>query len=334
MCIRDRHGGRRRDVEAPVVGVAPGEVRRGLGRIDHAEACPVWIEDVDAAGAAAVHVTGGVDLHPVGRAPPFARRLRPELATRERPVGTHVEDTNVLAGGVVDEESPAVEGEAEAVRPVEVVDEEHRPLRVRAGAIDALKGQFLLPLDTEEVGSSIGWIAEVDTAVGRADDVVRAIELLALVVRREGRDAPAGLGAGHLARRVLAREQASLRIPREPVGLVARLPEGRDAVALGPAPEMIPGHITPQEVMLPGMPERTLREEAARGDPLELDAGTDHAGEARVADRDAHFAIRSPGFPATYQSGGSMSSITTHTACDGSLVTSQAVWVVIEDIDP
>src|SRR5580765_2060780 len=73
------HGGRRGDVEVPVVGVAPGEVRRGLGRIDHAEARRVRIEDVDAAGAAAVHVPGGVDLHAIRRAPSLARRLRPEL---------------------------------------------------------------------------------------------------------------------------------------------------------------------------------------------------------------------------------------------------------------
>ncbi len=66
------------------------------------------------------------------------------FAAGERPVRAHVEDANVLAGGVVDEEPPAVEGEAEAVRPVEVVDEEHRPLRVRAGAIDTLEGQLLL----------------------------------------------------------------------------------------------------------------------------------------------------------------------------------------------
>src|SRR4030095_2726345 len=120
-----------------------------------------------------------------------------------------------------------------------------------------------------------GRIAEVDTAVGCADDVVRAIELLALVVCRDRRDAPVGLGAGHLARRVLAREQASLAVPREPIGLVARLPEGGDAVALGPAPEMIAGHITPEQIVLPRMPERTLREQEVRRDPLELDAGTD-----------------------------------------------------------
>src|SRR5438552_3287065 len=65
-----------------------------------------------------------------------------------------------------------------------------------------------------------------------------------------------------------------------------------------------------------------LGEQAAGGDPLEGDVGADDPGEARVPDRDAHVFIRSPGLPATYQSGGSTSSTTTQTASFGSLVTS------------
>src|SRR5262249_2394981 len=151
--------------------------------------------------------------------------------------------------------------------------------------------------------SPVGRIAEVDVAARPAHDVVGAVQLLAVVVGREGSDAPVGFGARHLARRVLAGEEAARSIPREAVGLVARLAEGADPVARGPPAEMVARHVAPQKVVLPRVPERSLGEQTTCRDPLELDAGPDHAGEARVADRDAHLAIRSPGLPATYQSG-------------------------------
>src|SRR5207247_4345394 len=154
------------------------------------------------------------------------------------------------------------------------------------------------------------------------DDVIGAVELLALVVRGEGGDPAVGLGARHLARRMLAREQAPLPVPGEPVGHVARLAVGADAVPRRPPPEMIAWHVAPEQVVFRRMPQRALGEQAASGDPLERDVGPDDLGEARVPDRDAHCFIRSPGLPATYQSGGSTSSTTTQTASLGSLVTS------------
>src|SRR5262249_433269 len=102
------------DVEASVVGVAPGQGGprrrgvggggRGLGGRDEGGADGLGIEDVHAPRAAAIDVARRVDLHTVGRALALTRGLGPHAAAREAAVGLHVEGADVLAGGVVDEQ--------------------------------------------------------------------------------------------------------------------------------------------------------------------------------------------------------------------------------------
>ena len=81
------HGGGGGDVEALQIGVAPREVGGVLGDLDHAEIHRLRAEHVDAAGPAAVHVAGGVDLHPVRRALALAAGLRPHLPPARLPSG-------------------------------------------------------------------------------------------------------------------------------------------------------------------------------------------------------------------------------------------------------
>src|SRR5262249_60356702 len=163
-------------------------------------------------------------------------------------------DADVLTSGVVDEESPAVAREAEAVGAVEVVHHQRRVLGIATRAVNTLNGELLLALHSIEVHGAVRRIAEVDPAVGRADDVVRAVELLAVVVGGYRRDAPVRLGAGDLARGVLAGEKAALAVPGEPVGLVARLAKGGDAVGGRPSPEMGTRHVGPQATLARGRP--------------------------------------------------------------------------------
>src|SRR2546430_1897792 len=84
-------------------------------------------------------------------------------------------------------------------------------------------------------------------------------------------EAAVGLGARHLARRVLAGEESALTVPGQAIGHVARLAEGRDAVFRRPAAEVVARHVAPEQIATRGMPERPLGEEAAAGDLLELD---------------------------------------------------------------
>src|SRR5439155_3617600 len=199
--------------------------------------------------------------------------------------------------------------EAEAVGPIEIVREQLGGLRIGPHAEHALEGQLLLAFHPVELGAAVRRIAEVNPAVGPADDVVGAVELLALIVRGDRHDAPVGLRARHLAGGVLAREQAPLAIVGEPVGHVARLAEGGDAVPGRPAAHVVARHVAPEQKLARRMPQRPLGEEEAA---------------AQLLEGPAHFL---PGVPATYQSGGVTSLKTTQTASRGSLQTSVIVSV-------
>src|SRR5439155_20511586 len=108
-----------------------------------------------AARAAAVRVPRRIDLHPVRRARTLPHRLRPPAAARERAVRRDVEHADVPAGGVVDEEPPAVQGEAEAVGAIEVVHQQRRALRVVAHAVHALEGELLLTRNAVELETAV-----------------------------------------------------------------------------------------------------------------------------------------------------------------------------------
>src|SRR5262249_5350283 len=124
---------------------------------------------------------------------------------------------------------------------------------------------------------------EVDPAVRRAHDVVWAVELLAVPVRRDRLRRAVGQGHGHPARGVLAGEQTPLPIPREPLRLPARLPKRGDALGRRPEPQVVAWHVAPEQVALTRVPERALGEETAAGDLLERDVGADDRGEAGIA---------------------------------------------------
>src|SRR5205814_1264231 len=188
---------RRGDEERPVVVAAPGEIRRALRHVDDLEQAGVGVEDVDAARATAVDVAGGVELHPVGRPGLVAFRLGPEAPVRERASGADVEHADVLARGVVDEEAGLVQREAEAVRAIEVVDEQLARLRIGADPVDPLERQLLGPLDAVELGASVRRVAEVDPTVAPTHDIVRTVQLLAEVVGGDRYDPSVALAAAY-----------------------------------------------------------------------------------------------------------------------------------------
>src|SRR5438445_75513 len=187
----------------------------------------------------------------------------------------------------------ALEREAEPVRPIEVVHEQRRRSRICPRAEDALKTQLLRAGDTEELRAAVGRIAEVDGAVRRAHDVVGAIQLLAVPVRGDRLRGSVGEGHRHLARGVLAGEQAPPTVPGEPVRFRARLSKRRDAVGRRPPAQMITGHVAPEQEAPARMPERSFGEEAAAGDLLEGHSRTHDCAQAGIANFQAPQAVRS-----------------------------------------
>src|SRR5947209_3117743 len=136
---------RRRDEQAPQVAVSPREVRRVLGNANHPEARRLGVEDVDPAGACAVEVAFAVDLHAVGSPLAFPLRFGPYPPVRQGPVWADIEDTDVAAVRVVDEQAALIEGETQPIRPVEVVDEQGEGSPVGLDAIHSLEAHHLAP---------------------------------------------------------------------------------------------------------------------------------------------------------------------------------------------
>ncbi len=199
------------------------------------------------------------------------------------------EAADVAAVGVVDPERLLVGREAQAVGLLEVVDEQ-RQLAVGRDAVDAAEVELLLALDAEAGPAAVGRIGEDDRAVRGDDDVVGAVELLALPVRGEHRARAVGLDADQAARRVLADQQAPLEVVAQAVALVGRVRDHLDAAGGRPAPARVAGHVREQQrAAVAVRPQRALGEGEARADALELGVRLDqveHRG--RVDFDDAH----------------------------------------------
>ena len=188
----------------------------------------------------------------------------------------------MAAGRVVDVEDLLIGREGKAVRPLEVVDQQVQPA-LRVDPEDAVERQ-LLPLDA--AAQAVRRVGEVDRAVRADDDVVGAVQLLALVVRRQHL-APAArpirVDADDARGRVLAHDQAPVGAERHPVALVARARDDADAALLVPAPPRVGRHVGEEQEAV-RIPDRALGEGEAAAELLDLDVLVDELGELLGSD--------------------------------------------------
>src|SRR5947207_3152149 len=130
-------------------------------------------------------------------------------------------------------------------------------------AVDALEPQLLLALDAEAGHPPVGRIREVDRTVCLDNDIVGAVQLLALIVGRNhltARACAVGFHPHDRARRVLADDEPSPRVIRHAVALVARPRHFTDAVVLVPAASDVARHVAEEEVPALLVPDRSLGE--------------------------------------------------------------------------
>ena len=119
---------------------------------------------------------------------------------------------------------------------------------------------FLGPIGAEGLRAAVGRIREVDPAVGRAHDVVRTVERLALEVRRDRDDAAVRFGARDLPGFVMAGEETSLPIEGVAVRFFRRLAERLDAARRVPSAHVTGRDVAEDEEFAAGMPHRPLGE--------------------------------------------------------------------------
>src|SRR4051794_23975509 len=266
------HRGGGADEERLPLRAAPGLVADVLGGEDAAEQLAVAGEHVQAARARDPEIACLVELLAVGDARLEAEPLHlvDHVTAGQRSVGRDREAADVTTVGVVDPERLLVLGEAQAVRLLEVVDEQLQ-LAVGGDAVDALEVELLLTLDSEAGPAPVGRIGEDDRAVRGDDDIVGAVELLALPVRGDHGARAVGLDADQAARGVLADQQAALEIPAQPVALVGRVRDNLHAARGRPAPAGVARHVGEQErASVAVRPQRPLGERESGPDALEL----------------------------------------------------------------
>ena len=185
--------------------------------------------------------------------------------------------------GVVDVEQRLVGREAEAVRLLVLVlfDDELRVAAAGRDPEDALPAEVALALDAEHGHAPVPRVGEPDRAVRLDDHVVRAVQLLALVVRREHlavRVLAVGIHTHERARRVLADEQPAVGVEGHTVALVARTGNNLDAVRV-PAPARVARHVREEQELALRVPDRPLGEGEAAAELLHLDVLVDKLSE-------------------------------------------------------
>src|SRR5262249_22047370 len=96
--------------------------------------------------------------------------------------------------------------------------------------------------------------------VAACDDVVRAIQLAALVVGGKHAYRAVKFGANDATGRVFAGQHAAVPVIGIAVRHVARLAEGGDTTSGRPAPHVVARHVGEGQVLLPRMPDRPFGE--------------------------------------------------------------------------
>src|SRR6266513_677976 len=290
--------GRARHVEIAPVVAAPVEIADVLRHLDHAEVLGLRADHPDAAGPGDVDVASLVALHPVGDS--LLDHARADVVeehppVRDRAVRLPVENPDVGPRRVVDVQQRLVGREAKPVRLIKVVHEELR-LAAAAGLepVDALETELPLSLDAEDGHAAVPRVAEVDRAVVRHDHVVRAVQLLPLVVGREHLSAAARAVRVHAherARDVFADEQPALRVVRHAVAFVARVRDLDDAFVLAPAPPDVARHVDDEEEASLLVPDRAFGAGEARPQLLDPRILVDEVEELLRLDVHGHLRL-------------------------------------------
>src|SRR5229473_91831 len=161
----------------------------------------------------------GVSAHPVGNA--GLGHFRKDFAVRHLS-GRHIQVEHadmrrvlrpVREAGVEDIEILLVRGEGKAVGLHEVIDDNLDVTRFRIHPVDVFL--FLLRVGFDALiiaADAVGWIAEPDRIIGSDNQVVRRVQLLAIVLVGDDSDRTVEFGPGDPSAAVFAREQASLPI--------------------------------------------------------------------------------------------------------------------------
>src|SRR5262249_33663185 len=159
--------------------------------------------------------------------------------------------------------------EDDAVRAFELAGEQ--PQSPIPPGEDPTKGQFL-PRVVKKFRQAKGWVREIQRPVGAVDEIVRAVEALALVAIRQHGESAVAFQAGYLTSPVRVEGQSSLPVERQAVGarlavlsdiravIPALVPEYREHTLLGVFVDGVVIRVAEEQRVALAYPDRTFGE--------------------------------------------------------------------------
>ncbi len=190
---------------------------------------------------------------------------------------------------VVDIKDRFVRAEAQAIGIDGVLhDEPH--LALRGEAEHGLYVEVPLQVLSDHAGDHqpARGIGPIDSAVGTHDDIVRAVEFLALIARRDGDERAVLLHPPDRPRRPARNVKSPLPIERHAVGMIRRMDQDAFAHARRPPPDRVADDIDPQQALVAPIPDRAFAKGEAVRDRIELRVGADNPFEPRCREVDVH----------------------------------------------
>src|SRR3954452_14254118 len=273
----DRRG--RRNEQGVPVWPAPRMVADVLRHLNCPEVLTLRADHPEAARPGDPDVAELVAFHPVRDAlldHAGADALEEHAPVLERSVGVHVVDLDEGSGRVVDVELRLARREAEAVRHLVLVlrdDELQLVLSpTRRDHEDALPAELTLALDPEAREAPVPGIGEVDRAVRADGHVVRAVEVLALPVKRESLSHAVAALPYERARDVLADEEIEVRVEHHAVALEGRIADFRHVAVERDLAADVRRHVGEVEHLLLRVPDRPFGEREPRRELLDTRA--------------------------------------------------------------
>ena len=230
-------------------------------RLAHAPAAPEIAVDID---AEAVGRAGtGVDEHPAGAERAAIDVEHAQLARRHGAGFHHVE-------------LRFIRRERQPVGTLHIVGHHGDRAGLAIDAIDVGRQFRLVLLALVIAEQAERRIGEPDRAVRLHHDVVRRVQLLALIAVGQHGDRAVILGADHAPAAMLAGDQAALTVARVAVGVVGGLAEDADRAGLFfPLQDAVVGNVAPQHVAAVAEIHRPFRPAAPGGKAL-------HRGERQA----------------------------------------------------
>ena len=204
------------------------------------------VEDVQAAGAAAIDIAFGVHFHPVGHALPRPAQVgeHPLRGQGQGAVILHIKGADDAPAGVVDVEDAFVRRKGQAVGDDKVGYQQGQRAQVGGEAKDAGDGLFPLLAGAAE-GPGVG---EVDAAVGFDDHIVGAVELAALELVGEDGGGAVVFPPADAAAVVFGGDEAALQVAGEAVVPVDGFGVHGDAAAGGVAHPAVVVDVAEQQI--------------------------------------------------------------------------------------